>query len=82
MLASGVSSLSSMTSPVDRSYVSKLTVKEVCSFLREKVSILKDEIVSSIEKEMIDGNALLELNTEGLKLITGTMGERKAIEML
>ncbi len=44
--------------------------------LEREVSIIKDE------DEMIDGNALLELNTDDLKELTGTMGKKKAIKAL
>ncbi len=58
---------------VSRTSISRFKVDEVCSFLREKYQD---------EDEMIDGNALLELNTDDLKELTGTMREKKAIKAL
>ena len=68
-----------MTCPVD---ITKMNVTEVSGVLREKLPTVKEETVSAFEREMIDGNALLELNTDDLKSLTETMGERKAIEKL
>ena len=65
-----------MTCPVD---ITKMNVTEVSGVLREKLPTVKEETVSAFEREMIDSNALLELNTDDLKSLTG---ERKAIDKL
>ncbi len=59
-----------MTCPVD---ITKMNVTEVSGVLREKLPTVKEETVYAFEMEMIDGNALLELNTDDLKYLTETV---------
>ncbi len=70
------------TPSVTRTSISRLEVHEVCSFLKEKVPIIKDDTIAKFQDELINGTALLELNTDDLKELTGTMGKRKSIEKL
>ena len=65
-----------------RSALSKFSSEELCKFLLDKILLIGEDTIMKFREQRVDGSVFLDLNTEDLKELTSTLGERKAIEKL
>lgn len=62
------------------SSVSGFSPDQVCELISEKIQVIGSETLSNFRAQKITGCAFLELDSEHLKELVGTLGERKAIQ--
>ncbi len=65
-----------------RAALLRLSPGQVCDLLSEKIPLIGADTLSKFQEEKINGSAFLDLNSDDLKELASTLGERKAILQL
>ena len=59
-----------------------LSAEEICTYMREQIPSISDEILERFEEHKIDGSVFLELNDEYLREIAPRLGDRLKLKRI
>lgn len=59
-----------------------LSAEEICTYVKEQIPSISDEILEKFEEHKIDGSVFLELNDEYLREIAPRLGDRLKLKRI